>query len=50
MYLTKLKEWWRLKSAQCQVPLKGSRICIRTCPQGNGWEGKARIKISHGLK
>ena len=49
MYLTKLKEWRRLKSAQYQVPLEGSRICIRTWPQDNGWESKGLLQISHGL-
>ena len=32
VYLTKLKEWQRLRTAQYQVPLEGSRICIRTWP------------------
>ena len=49
LYLTKPKEWRRLKSAQYQVPLKGSRICIRTWPQDNGWEGRGLMMISHGL-
>jgi hypothetical protein len=49
MYLTKLKEWRRLKSAQHHVPLEGSRICIRTWPQDNGWEDKGLMMISHGL-
>ena len=49
MYLTKLKEWRRLKSAQYQVPLEGARICIRTWPQDNGWEGKGWMVISQGL-
>jgi hypothetical protein len=47
--LTKLKEWQKLKSASHQVPLAGSRICIRTWPQDNGWEAKGLIHISHGL-
>jgi hypothetical protein len=49
LYLTKLKEWRRLKSAQYQVPLEGARICIRTWPQDNGWEGKGWMMISQGL-
>ncbi len=49
LYLTKLKEWRRLKSAHYQVPLTGSRVCIRTWPQDNGWEGKGAVMISHGL-
>jgi|GEM_PF-2135458 len=49
MYLTKLKEWRRLKSAQYQVPLEGARICIRTWPQDNGWEGRGLMQISHSL-
>jgi hypothetical protein len=49
VYLTKLKEWQRLRTAQYQVPLEGSRICIRTWPQDNGWEDKGRRQISHGL-
>jgi hypothetical protein len=49
LYLTKLKEWRRLKNAQYQVPLEGSRICIRTWPQDNGWEGKGLMITSQGL-
>ena len=49
MYLTKLKEWRRLKSAQHQVPLEGARISIRTWLQDNGWESKGLMMISHGL-
>jgi hypothetical protein len=49
MYLAKLREWLSLKSAQYRVPLEGSRICIRTWPQDNGWEGKGWMQISHGL-
>jgi len=49
MYLKKLKEWRKIKSAAYQVPLPGSRICIRTWPQGNGWEAKGRMQISQGL-
>jgi hypothetical protein len=49
MFLAKLKEWLRLSTPQYRVPLQGSRICIRTCPQDNGWEGKAWTTISHGL-
>jgi hypothetical protein len=48
MYLAKLREWLRLKSALYHVPLEGSRICIRTWPQDNGWEGRAWMMISHG--
>jgi hypothetical protein len=49
LYLTKLKEWRRLKDERYQVPLEGARICIRTWPQDNGWEGKGLMQISHGL-
>ena len=49
LYLTKLKEWRKLKSAQYQVPLEGGRICIRTWPQDNGWESKGRVQVSHSL-
>jgi hypothetical protein len=49
IYLTKLKEWRRLKSAPYQVPLKGSRICIRTWPPDNDWEGKGLMMMSQGL-
>ena len=49
MYLTKLKEWRKLKSAQYQVPLEGARICIRTWPQDNGWEAKGMMQVSYGL-
>ena len=49
MYLRKLREWLGLRSAQYHVPLEGARICIRTWPQDNGWEGKAWTQISHGL-
>ena len=49
MFLTKLREWRKLKSASYQVPLDGSRICIRTWPQHNGWEGKGLMQISHAL-
>ena len=49
MYLTKLKEWRRLQTAQYQVPLQGARICIRTWPQDNGWEDKGGMQVSHGL-
>jgi hypothetical protein len=49
MYLTKLKEWRRLKDGRYQVPLEGARICIRTWPQDNGWEAKGLMMISQGL-
>jgi hypothetical protein len=49
MFLTKLKEWRRLRDDRYQVPLDGARICIRTWPQENGWEGKAWMQISDGL-
>jgi hypothetical protein len=49
LYLAKLKEWLRLSTPQYRVPLEGSRLCIRTCPQDNGWEGKAWTTTSHGL-
>jgi hypothetical protein len=40
MFPAKLREWLRLRSAVYHVPLAGSRICIRSWPQDNGWEGK----------
>jgi len=40
MFLAKLREWLRLRSAVYQVPLGGSRICIHTWRQDNGWEGR----------
>ena len=49
MLLTKLKEWRKLRDDRYQVPLDGARICIRTWPQENGWEGKAWMQITHGL-
>jgi hypothetical protein len=49
LYLTKLKEWRRVKDARYHVPLESSRICIRTWPQDNGWEGRGLMMISHGL-
>lgn len=48
-FLTKLKEWRKVKDARYHVPLEGARICIRTWPQDNGWEGKGRMMISQGL-
>ena len=49
LYLAKLKEWLRLKSPLYHVPLEGSRFCIRTWPQDNGWEAKGMMMISQGL-
>jgi hypothetical protein len=49
LYSAKLREWRRLKNPQCQVPLEGARICIRTWPQDNGWESKGGMQVSHGL-
>jgi hypothetical protein len=48
MFLAKLREWLRLRSPLYHVPLAGSRICIRTWPQDNGWEGKGWMMTSQG--
>ena len=48
LFLARLREWLRLRSAAYHVPLEGSRSCIRTWPQNNGWEGKAWMMTSHG--
>ena len=48
MFLLKLREWLRLPGALYHVPLAASRICIRTWPQDNGWEGKGWMMISQG--
>jgi hypothetical protein len=49
IYLIKLTEWRRLKEQRNRVPLEGARICVRTWPQDNGWEGRGSVQISHGL-
>jgi hypothetical protein len=49
MYENKLREWVKLSSAPYQVPVPGSRICILTWPQENGWEAKGLRQVSHGL-
>ena len=42
LYLRKLAEWRRLGQYR-RVRLAGSRICIRTWPQGNGWEDRSQM-------
>ena len=45
LYLQKLKEWRRLGKFR-RVRLAGSRICIRTWPQSDGWEDRSQTWLS----
>ena len=42
LYLQKLHEWRRLGQYR-RVRLAGSRICVRTWPQANGWEARGLL-------
>ena len=45
MYLRKLAEWRRLDQYR-RVRLAGARICVRTWPQGDGWEARGLLWAS----
>lgn len=38
LYLTKLKEWRKLKDKNYQVPLAGAKVFVQAVQQVNGWE------------
>lgn len=43
LYLSKLREWRKLKDKRYQVPLAGSKVFIRAVQQINGWENEREM-------
>ncbi len=49
LYLTKLKEWRKLKPRIYHIPLEGSRIFIRVWQQMDGWENELGMFRANAL-
>ncbi len=49
LYLTKLKQWRKLKHQRYHIPLAGSRIFIRVWQQVNGWENELGMFRANAL-